>query len=1130
MKLLNILILSFFFLNTSAQTNVPAGTVSGTWTLAGSPYLIEGTVQIPNDSTLTIEPGVTVDFQGPYKINVKGRLLAIGTITDTINFIAPNDSAGVRGIRFENTLVANDTSKIIYCKLQYGTSDYALYFSNFSKAIILNCNISYCSSYGLPGGSGGAGIYCYNSSPIISNNLISHNSSYGIYCDYGCNSIISNNIISNNAGTGIYCYPNKAIISNNIISNNSGSNGGGIYCHNYFDIPTIINNTIINNSANYGGGIYFNSVFGYSANTNENPSLFNNIIWGNTASIGGSQVYLAGEGSDPNFYYCDVQGGSTAFDVNGTTYTGNYQNNIDLDPLFVAPSGGSGTNFNGLIADWSLQNNSPCIDAGNPLDTAQVFMYPAKDIAGNPRVNICRIDMGAYEYQTGVPTLTLSLNISQPILCNGASTGEIAVVASGGTTPYSYVWSSGQTTGNITGLNAGNYTLTVSETNGCSITKSITLMQPLPILVDLGTDKTTICNGLVQLEAEAKWITLNSGTTSQLRSVYFVNQDTGFVVGNQGVILKTTNGGVSWLEAPHTTFNNLNSVFFTDTNTGYIVGDYGIILKTFDGGTNWITLQASGANYNLNSVYFTDANIGYASGGPNSGGVGTILKTINGGTNWLALTSGTTNFLNSIYFTDANTGYTVGNNGVILKTINGGTNWIPQTSGTTIFLISVYFTDANTGYAVGGNGVALKTINGGTNWTQNISGTGNTFRSVYFSNSNTGYMCGGVSNYGAILKTSNSGINWNPQNSGTTSELNSIHFPTPNTGYAVGYNGTILKSSFGYSYSGTEMPTYSWLPTTGLDSDTIANPTASVQSNQTYAVTVTTANGCITTDSINISLIPLDAPEICIVGVDNTNKNMIVWNKPLSSAIDSFYVYRETNTTNFYQKIGAVNYDSLSVFIDVNSYPNVQSNRYKISIKDDCELESVASEPHQTMHLSINQGIGNTWNLIWDSYEGFIVSTYNIFRGTSPDTLELIGTSSGNSSQYSDLTPPTGYVYYQVEVVSPNSCNPTRAYNSSRSNIASNNVNSVIDNNNEEALISIYPNPTQNEIHIASSNPDLLKQSLIGVFNIQGEQVMNYQYQHTDIVKLDVSEFANGVYIIKMKTKNNVVVKRFIKQ
>ena len=117
---------------TYAQTDIPAGNVSGTWTKSNSPYHIEGEITIPNDSTLTIEPGVEVVFTGHYKFNVEGRLLAIGTETDKIVFTI-NDTTGFynvnipdgswTGIRFMDTPTNNDSSKIIYCKLQYGKAN-----------------------------------------------------------------------------------------------------------------------------------------------------------------------------------------------------------------------------------------------------------------------------------------------------------------------------------------------------------------------------------------------------------------------------------------------------------------------------------------------------------------------------------------------------------------------------------------------------------------------------------------------------------------------------------------------------------------------------------------------------------------------------------------------------------------------------------------------------------------------------------------------------------------------------------------------------------------------------------------------------------------------------------------------
>src|ERR1041385_3626991 len=119
MKKLYSLLLAIGIVSSAfGQTTIPAGNVYGIWTLAGSPYLVQGSIQIPNDSTLIIQSGVRVEFQGTYKLNVLGRLIAIGTVTDTIIFTPANTTNGWRGIRFDNTPTSNDTSKIIYCKLQ----------------------------------------------------------------------------------------------------------------------------------------------------------------------------------------------------------------------------------------------------------------------------------------------------------------------------------------------------------------------------------------------------------------------------------------------------------------------------------------------------------------------------------------------------------------------------------------------------------------------------------------------------------------------------------------------------------------------------------------------------------------------------------------------------------------------------------------------------------------------------------------------------------------------------------------------------------------------------------------------------------------------------------------------------
>jgi hypothetical protein len=92
-----------------------------------------------------------------------------------------------------------------------------------------------------------------------------------------------------------------------------------------------------------------------------------------------------------------MQGGTDAFGLNGGIfYTGIYQNNLDTIPVFESPSAGSGAGFEGVTAGWSLQEASPCINAGIP-DTAGLGL-PALDLAGNQRIRGGRIDMGAYEF------------------------------------------------------------------------------------------------------------------------------------------------------------------------------------------------------------------------------------------------------------------------------------------------------------------------------------------------------------------------------------------------------------------------------------------------------------------------------------------------------------------------------------------------------------------------------------------------------------------------------------------------------------------------------------------------------------------------------------------------------------
>jgi PKD repeat protein len=290
-----------------------------------------------------------------------------------------------------------------------------------ASALDLNgCEIVDNATTGTSSQRKGGGVFAADSNGLaIGNSMIKGNSAdagAGIYLQNATDvEIMSNRIVNNtqsvssysNGGGGLY-WNNacSGIVANNLIANNTAYQGGAGFGLSVLDFR---NNTIANNRANYrGGGFYL---------YNCSPDYLNSILWGNTAASGGGQFWLQDDSCEPALCYCDVQGGSAAFGLYpGSSYTGIYENNLNLNPQFIAPTTGTGSNYNALIANWSIPEASPCVNTGDPATDAS--LYPL-DLAGNPRVDGASIDIGAYEYQfTVAPGIPGNVSI-------GVSDGQI---------------------------------------------------------------------------------------------------------------------------------------------------------------------------------------------------------------------------------------------------------------------------------------------------------------------------------------------------------------------------------------------------------------------------------------------------------------------------------------------------------------------------------------------------------------------------------------------------------------------------------------------------------------------------------------------------------------------------------
>jgi photosystem II stability/assembly factor-like uncharacterized protein len=331
-----------------------------------------------------------------------------------------------------------------------------------------------------------------------------------------------------------------------------------------------------------------------------------------------------------------------------------------------------------------------------------------------------------------------------------------------------------------------------------------------------------------------QWSPVDSGTTSNLNGAVLLDSGTGFVAGDTGTILKSTDAGATWSPLTSGTSNTLHGIYFLDPNQGVAVGDNGTILRTTDGGTDWQSIT-SGVEDSLASVSFSGAN------GICAGGSETILYSTDSGASWQISRGGffSPGFLGAQMLTPT-IGFVAGQNSIfqalVGNTTDGGASWNFQAfqfAGNEGGANDVFFFDQTTGLVSGsvfdGSGAIARTTDAGTNWStlffdQPIEG-------VAFPTAGSGFAVGSG---GRILHTSDTGATWIDQASGTTANLHDVAFASDALiGIAVGDVGVILRTTSGGEPSPTPTPTVTPTPSV------TATPTPTATSTPTPSVTPT---------------------------------------------------------------------------------------------------------------------------------------------------------------------------------------------------------------------------------------------------------------------------------------------------
>jgi len=303
------------------------------------------------------------------------------------------------------------------------------------------------------------------------------------------------------------------------------------------------------------------------------------------------------------------------------------------------------------------------------------------------------------------------------------------------------------------------------------------------------------------------WVKVESGNNyNYLMAIQFVNANTGYIVGSGGLVLKTTNGGVSWTTKSSGISSDIHCVYFFDANTGLAAGNLGRIIRTTNGGDNWAQVQ-SPTTYTLINFSFVNSSVGYISGQTT-----TLLKTEDGGLTWVKKGVNESGPFVDCYFSNATTGIALHYMYAIKKTTNSGVNWTSvYTLPGNIVLDDLCFKNYPTGVAVGDGGYIVKTTNGGDNWTLvQANGQGYNLYDVCFFNETIGFAVGRTAtsnSTGIIVKTGNRGDSWTTE-ANLPAGLNALTCSPSGYIWAVGDTGTIYRSinPVGIHNISTEVP------------------------------------------------------------------------------------------------------------------------------------------------------------------------------------------------------------------------------------------------------------------------------------------------------------------------------------
>lgn len=906
------------------------------------------------------------------------------------------------------------------------------------------------------------------------------------------------NNVAEQTGGAIYTFTKESSGTANpsfincLFRANSANSCGAVYSlgEGYGTVNTnIINCTFIENYATgVGSSVYTNA----SNNGHCQAFISNSIFWNNTAGAGFDHIFHYSGDNNPQITLknCSVDEVDCetllAFSTSNVICQGYMLYN--QDPLFVNPNN----------HDYHLMVLSPYINVGDNTIVQQASI--TQDFDGNERIKNSIVDLGCYEFQeqTNIP---LSIN-EQPLYQTGCS-GQSVTFSIGvtGTQPLSYQWHKNGTPitnatsnslilNNLDNNDVANYSCVITDAWGAILTSDdayLSLNTSAEVTLEMQSSNQTICAG--------ENVTFTTSATNQGNNPYYIWYKNGETIpdANQSTLSLNdlTNG------------DNIHCALISSELCAvpeYLTSETVSITVNTPPATLAVSITASQQEICAGEMLTFTSNV------TNGNATNTYTWYKNGN-----IVGNTANYSTSDITT----------NDVITCSVtvdNGCT--VPFTATSTPLSVNVLpilnpsiSIQVNTNTICVGSSATFTAIasNVGTNptftWKINnaIVGTENTYTSNSL-NDNDIVVCEVTPSATCVsqsLVTSN----------GITMSVLPIANPSVSLANVPTFvcQGDELTINSEYTDEG-DNPTFTWNINGEIQTGGSSMNLSNVSNTTTVSVEMQSSASCtsqatVSSETIELSIIESITPTLSI----SSNKSVFCENTPEGLAITAtsdyavdsytFYINEEILVTDTFHIIGIENFNDNDIFTCTANYSG------------DCLTTNQATSNEITVSIVPNPTVTlSDFEKVCNDAAPFTLT------GGQPTGGVYSGTSVDNTETFNPVLAGIGIHNITYTYTDANTC--------ADSITASLEVEICIDTDeNVKSTVNVYPNPFNNIVRVEGKNIEQ-----ITLQTVDGKTVSHKQHSQNEVVEIFTSDLPNGLYFMRIFTKESIQITPLVKQ